>query len=488
MKVLVTGGGGFLGQAICRQLVARGHTVRSMNRKRYPALDALGVEQRSGDIASHDLVIEAAQGVEAIVHSAGRVGAWGRLEDYYETNVRGTDNVLAACELNEIDRLVFTSSPSVVHAGGDLDGVDESAPYATHFSSAYAQTKALAEQRVLAANGPSLATVALRPHFIWGPGDPNLVPRILRRARRGQLRAPRATDVFCRRPATLDLGHTGARPHPARARCAAPSRPGRCARRGTDRSHTVLWRRSDVSGDRSHSRNRREYRENALAAGTSGASQGPAGAGGGRTVKAPIGPQRGSRASKSIVGSETWFREAFALPIESPNFTRRVMDQIALQFDRPNPTELLAQLNLTASSAGITQVSFRRGRGKTAHPEAGRSGRILRQAREELAEYLAGDRTFFSVPVDLSQVPEFERAALEIASQIPYGEVRSYKWIAEQLGKPDAARAVGGAMAGNPVPLIVPCHRVVGAGGTLRGYAWGIDLKRRLLAHELRIG
>jgi nucleoside-diphosphate-sugar epimerase len=188
MKILVTGGGGFLGQAICRQLVARGHSVRSMNRKRYPALDALGVEQRSGDVASMDLVVEAAAGMDAIIHSAGRVGAWGRLEDYYETNVRGTDNVLAACELNEIGKLVFTSSPSVIHNGGDLEGVDESAPYATHFSSPYAQTKALAEQRVLAANSQQLATVALRPHFVWGPGDPNLLPRILNRARRGQLR------------------------------------------------------------------------------------------------------------------------------------------------------------------------------------------------------------------------------------------------------------------------------------------------------------
>jgi nucleoside-diphosphate-sugar epimerase len=188
MKILVTGGGGFLGQSICRQLVARGHVVRSMNRQHYPALDAIGVEQRSADIASLDLVIEAAAGVDAIIHSAGRVGAWGRVEDYYETNVRGTDNVLAACELNGIDKLVLTSSPSVVHDGGDLEGVDESVPYATHFSSAYAQTKALAEQRVLAANSAQLATVALRPHFVWGPGDPNLLPRILGRARRGQLR------------------------------------------------------------------------------------------------------------------------------------------------------------------------------------------------------------------------------------------------------------------------------------------------------------
>jgi len=163
------------------------------------------------------------------------------------------------------------------------------------------------------------------------------------------------------------------------------------------------------------------------------------------------------------------------------------MDQIALQLDRPNPAELLARLDLTASPAGITRVSYRRGRGGTSAQESGRIGSILRQAREELAEYFAGDRTFFSVPVDLSKLPSFERAALEIASQIPYGEVRSYKWIAEQLGKPDAARAVGGAMAGNPVPLIVPCHRVVKADGGLGGYSFGLVQKEALLNLERSI-
>jgi len=188
MKVLVTGGGGFLGQAICRQLVEAGYDVCTFNRSRHAALDELKVEQRHGDIANLDTVLAASEDVDAVVHTAGKVGAWGRLEEYYEANVRGTDNVLAACEMHEIDKVVFTSSPSVVHNGTDLNGVNESAPYATHFSSAYAQTKALAEQRVLAANSKTLGTVALRPHFIWGPGDPNLLPRILKQARAGRLR------------------------------------------------------------------------------------------------------------------------------------------------------------------------------------------------------------------------------------------------------------------------------------------------------------
>jgi len=189
MRILVTGGGGFLGQAICRQLAAAGHEVLALNRNRYAALDEAKIEQRIGDVSNLDSVLVATKDVDAIVHSAGKVGAWGKLEDYYEANVRGTDNVLAACDMHGIRKLVFTSSPSVVQDGSDLEGVDESAPYATgHYVSAYQTTKALAEQRVLAANGDKLATIALRPHFIWGPGDPNLLPRILKQARAGRLR------------------------------------------------------------------------------------------------------------------------------------------------------------------------------------------------------------------------------------------------------------------------------------------------------------
>ena len=193
MKVLVTGGGGFLGSAICAQLAARGHAVRAFNRSA-TTTTAADIEQRRGDIANLDDVLAAAAGVDAIVHSAGKVGAWGPAQEYHDINVRGTDNVLVACAQHGIRKLVLTSSPSVVQRGSDIDGADESLPYPAHFASVYAQTKALAEQRVLAANGADLATVALRPHFIWGPGDPNLLPRVLARARAGRLRLIGKTD------------------------------------------------------------------------------------------------------------------------------------------------------------------------------------------------------------------------------------------------------------------------------------------------------
>jgi O-6-methylguanine DNA methyltransferase len=110
--------------------------------------------------------------------------------------------------------------------------------------------------------------------------------------------------------------------------------------------------------------------------------------------------------------------------------------------------------------------------------------RHAERARLELAEYLAGQRAFFSVPVDLSQVPAFQRNVLEMAGRIPFGEVRAYAWVAEAIGHPRAVRAVGTALGRNPVPLIMPCHRVLRSDGSLGGYLFGLDVKRRLLELE----
>lgn len=188
MKAFVTGGGGFLGGVIVRMLRERGDAVVSYSRGVYPELERLGVEQRCGDLADRDAVVRAAQGCDIVFHVAAMAGVWGAYADYYRANVAGTESVIAACRENGISRLVYTSSPSVVFDGRDLEGGVESLPYPHRFEAHYPATKALAEQLVLGANGPDLATVALRPHLIWGPGDNHLVPRIIARGRAGKLR------------------------------------------------------------------------------------------------------------------------------------------------------------------------------------------------------------------------------------------------------------------------------------------------------------
>jgi len=188
MKVLVTGAGGFLGRYIAEMLVARGDQVRSLSRRKYPFLDELGVTQHQGDVTDRDAVDLAASGVDVVFHTAALAGISVRRQPFYETNVLGTSNIVAACSDHLVERLVYTSSPSVTFDGRDQCGIDESAPYPRRFLAWYPQTKAKAEQEVLAANGEELRTCALRPHLIWGPRDQHLVPRLLDRARQGTLR------------------------------------------------------------------------------------------------------------------------------------------------------------------------------------------------------------------------------------------------------------------------------------------------------------
>ena len=190
MKVLVTGGGGFLGSAICRQLLARGDDVIAYQRSASEELEKLGVRIIQGSITDAKLLNAAFNSVDAVIHTAAKAGIWGPYEDYFRPNVLGTENVLAACRRNDIRKLVFTSSPSVTHADGDIEGGDESLPYAEHYNSPYPATKALAEQKVMAANCPELHTVSLRPHLIWGSGDNHLLPKLLERAKSGKLKLP----------------------------------------------------------------------------------------------------------------------------------------------------------------------------------------------------------------------------------------------------------------------------------------------------------
>jgi nucleoside-diphosphate-sugar epimerase len=188
VKVLVTGGGGFLGGALVRRLLARGDDVTALQRGSYLWLEALGVRTVRGDLANTAAVAEAVRGADVVFHVAAKAGVAGRPAEYRAANVIGTRNVITACLAAGVPRLVHTSTPAVVHAGEDLSGADERLPYADRFRAPYPATKAIAERDVLASDSSALATVALRPHLIWGPGDPQLTGRILERGRRGRLR------------------------------------------------------------------------------------------------------------------------------------------------------------------------------------------------------------------------------------------------------------------------------------------------------------
>jgi nucleoside-diphosphate-sugar epimerase len=146
-------------------------------------LAAADVDQVQGDIGDPEAVAAACRGVDTVFHVAAKAGVWGPASEFHHTNVVGTRNVIAACAAVSVDALVYTSSPSVVFDGKDMEGVDESVPYPDRYPAPYPQTKAQAEREVVSASRTDLKTIVLRPHLIWGPGDNHLVPRIIGRAR-----------------------------------------------------------------------------------------------------------------------------------------------------------------------------------------------------------------------------------------------------------------------------------------------------------------
>ncbi|MBI9091246.1 MAG: NAD-dependent epimerase/dehydratase family protein [Desulfobacterium sp.] len=183
-NVLVTGGGGFLGKAIVKQLKEGGDRVTSFSRNFYDDLDRLGVEQIQGDLADPGAVNQALRGKDTVFHVAAKPGIWGAFDAYYRANVTGTRNVINACRANRVARLVHTSSPSVVFDGNHMAGADESAPYPERFHAPYPETKAMAEKLVIEAAATDVQAIILRPHLIWGPEDNHLVPGIIKRAGR----------------------------------------------------------------------------------------------------------------------------------------------------------------------------------------------------------------------------------------------------------------------------------------------------------------
>ena len=199
MNVLVTGATGFLGLYIVERLAARGDRVRAFCRREIPELRRPEVEIFHGDIRNRSDLIAACRGMDGVIHTAALAGIGVDRRPYYETNVVGTENVLAGCLISGVERLVHTSSPSITDGGLSQRGIDETTPFPKKHLAWYPETKEIAERRVIAANGAAFAsdvpaasrgkllTCALRPRLIWGPRDRQLVPRLIDRARRGRL-------------------------------------------------------------------------------------------------------------------------------------------------------------------------------------------------------------------------------------------------------------------------------------------------------------
>ena len=195
MKVLVTGGTGFLGLYIVERLLARGETVRILARHSTPEIERPEIEFCQGDIRDRGAVLAACRGMDVVIHTAALAGIELRYEPFYQTNVVGTQNILTGCRQGGVQRLIFTSSPSVVDEGKPLEGIDETFPYPKRQLSYYSKSKGLAERLVLQANGSPLETpyegvlrtCAIRPRLIWGPRDRQLIPRLVEKARKGEL-------------------------------------------------------------------------------------------------------------------------------------------------------------------------------------------------------------------------------------------------------------------------------------------------------------
>jgi len=187
-KALVTGGGGFVGKAVALRLLDLGIATRVVGRHRYPELEAVGAECCVGDISDAGIMLKAAEGIDLVFHVAALAGIWGAKKSYFRTNVVGTEKVIEACRLQMVPILVYTSTPSVVFNGKDIEGGDERLGYAEKTLCHYAASKIVAEKLVLNANTATLKTCALRPHLIWGPQDPHLLPRLVASGRKKQLK------------------------------------------------------------------------------------------------------------------------------------------------------------------------------------------------------------------------------------------------------------------------------------------------------------
>lgn len=189
VRVLVTGASSLLGAGVASTLAARGDDVVCLQRGN--VIESLAqrpnVFVAHGDIRDRAAVDDACRGADAVVHLAAKVGVVGAWEEYRSVNVDGTLNVLDAVARHGVGKVVYVSSPSVAHGGEPLVGAGAEAPILGRTRAFYAESKALAELAALDRADGSTGVVAIRPHLVWGPGDTQLVGRIVERARAGRL-------------------------------------------------------------------------------------------------------------------------------------------------------------------------------------------------------------------------------------------------------------------------------------------------------------
>lgn len=258
MKALVTGASGFLGGHLVEGCVAAGDKVRALVRQSSDLrhLRTLPeVELATAELSDVDGLIEATRGVDVIYHSAARVACHGSRAQFWAENVLGTQLLLDAARHNGVSRFVFVSSPSALMdtRAGDLIDVDEIQPYPQRYYNLYSETKAAAEQRVLAANSSTLVTCALRPRAIWGPRDRRgFMPRLI-----GRMRAGRLPDLSGGRTTFTSMCHCDNAVH-ACLLAARSDRVGGKAYFVTDAERTDVWgllrRLAEMFGGRSPSR------------------------------------------------------------------------------------------------------------------------------------------------------------------------------------------------------------------------------------------
>lgn len=188
--ILVTGAGGFLGSYISKELITKGYKVIGLCRHTYPELIAQGITIIQCDLANKEKVDNIdLSNVDAIIHCAAFAGIWGDKRKFEAINYEGSLNLIKRAKEFNIEYFIYTSSPSVVFGADDIILGDESLDYPEKFFTDYARTKAMAEENILNEGKlGAIKTVSLRPHLIWGPGDPHLIPRILAKARSGKLK------------------------------------------------------------------------------------------------------------------------------------------------------------------------------------------------------------------------------------------------------------------------------------------------------------